>query len=148
MIQQTLYLTDYGNWEARIYYAEAECYCAAMLEDLERIGCPRRDLERIEGLLRRCRRNTGFTYTSREHHFSVVFIAPTDSAAEFNDTYDHEKGHLAKHIARALGIDPWGEDYQYLAGEIAYQTFPYASRFLCEHCRRLHKSKESSIFAV
>lgn len=135
MIVQDLDLYDYGGWQARIYYAEHECFGDEVLDDLMSVGYGGGDFERIAELLYRCRRNTGFTYTNNRERRSVVFIAPTDSASEFNDSYTHESGHLAKHIARELGIDPWGEAYQYLAGEIAYQTFPAAKRFLCDHCR-------------
>ena len=33
------------------------------------------------------------------------------------------------------GIDPYGEQQQYLSGEIGQRMFPVARRFLCEHCR-------------
>ena len=39
------------------------------------------------------------------------------------------------HICSAYGIDPFGEEYQYLTGEIGQKMFKIARRFLCEHCR-------------
>lgn len=60
----------------------------------------------------------------------------TDSSDEFQNTYDHEKGHLAMHICSALGIDPFSEEYQYLTGEIGKNMFKVAKKFLCDHCRK------------
>ena len=51
-------------------------------------------------------------------------------------TFDHEKGHLAIHIAKYYDIDPYGEEYQYLTGDIGKKLFPIASKFMCKHCRQ------------
>lgn len=58
------------------------------------------------------------------------------SAEEFQNTFDHEKGHLAMHISSALKIKPYGEEYQYLTGEIGQSMFKIAKRFLCDDCRQ------------
>ena len=60
----------------------------------------------------------------------------TTSAEEFQNTFDHEKGHLAMHISSALKIKPYGEEYQYLTGEIGQSMFKIAKRFLCDDCRQ------------
>lgn len=139
MIVQEIHLGNYG-WSATIYYAEAKCLCEEVLAELREIGAEEGDLADIGGLLQRCDRNTGFTYSTPRGK-SVVYIAPTDDASQFMDTYDHEKGHLAKHIALYRNINPWGEEYEYLAGEIGRQTFPAAKRFLCDGCRKKHSSE-------
>lgn len=79
--------------------------------------------------------NTGLTYSNFRLRYSVVVIGITTSADEFQNTFDHEKGHLAKHIGEALDIDLFGEEYEYLTGEIGMQMFKIAKRFMCEHCR-------------
>ena len=33
-------------------------------------------------------------------------------------------------------IDVFGEEFQYLTGEIGKQTFKIARKFMCEHCRK------------
>ena len=60
----------------------------------------------------------------------------TSSPGEFQNSWDHEKGHLCRHISKAFGIDPYGEEAQYLSGEVGQKMFPIAKRFLCEHCRK------------
>ena len=61
-------------------------------------------------------------------------IGRASSVFEFQNTYDHEKGHVTMHIAKALGIDPFGEELQYLAGDIGRKTYPVARMYLCAGC--------------
>ena len=81
--------------------------------------------------------NTGCTFTNQELRSTTIIIARSTDAAQFNDTYDHEKGHLAMHICQYENIDPFSEEYQYLTGEIGRLMFPAAKQFLCDHCRGL-----------
>ena len=80
--------------------------------------------------------NIGLTYSSLKHRCSIVVIGITTSAAEFQNTFDHEKGHLVMHISSACKIDPFSEKYQYLAGEVGQKMFRIAKRFLCDECRK------------
>lgn len=43
---------------------------------------------------------------------------------------------LSMHISSALKIKPYGEEYQYLTGEIGQSMFKIAKRFLCDDCRQ------------
>ena len=80
--------------------------------------------------------DTGFTYSNLKGRCSVMVIGLTSSPAEFQNTFDHEKGHLAMHICEIDKIEPFSEEYQYLTGEIGQLMFPVAKNFLCEHCRK------------
>lgn len=80
--------------------------------------------------------NTGITYSNFKYKCSVVVIGLTTSAEQFQNTFDHEKGHLAMHISSALNIAPQGEEFQYLTGEIGQAMFKAAKRFLCDDCRK------------
>ena len=55
--------------------------------------------------------NTGFTYTDPDKHLTIIVIGLTDSAEQFANTYDHEKGHAATHIAQYYDLDPYGEKF-------------------------------------
>lgn len=79
--------------------------------------------------------NMGFTWSDCDARRSVLIIGKTTDAAQFNDTYDHEKGHLAIHICQEYDMDPFSERYQYLTGEIGRQMFIVAKHYLCDHCR-------------
>lgn len=135
MIVQDINLPEY-DWRCRVYYAVTGYWADAILKDLRAIGCSGSKYRKAERNLRSGHLDTGLTYSNRRAGESVMVIALTSSAAEFANSYDHEKGHLAKHIARAYDLDPFGEELQYLSGDIALRMFPVAKRFLCDCCRK------------
>ena len=133
MIRQDVYLEKW-DWYVMIYYAVDTYYMDEILEELEMIGCNYTD--EIEEDLTQHPYNNGLTYSNLKRRVSLVVIGLTETPDEFQNTYDHEKGHLAMHIAETDNMDVFGEEFQYLAGEIGKQTFPIARRFMCEHCRK------------
>ena len=133
MIRQDVYLEKW-DWYVMIYYAVDTYYMDEILEELEMIGCTYAD--EIEEDLTQHPYNNGLTYSNMRRRVSLVVIGLTETPEEFQNTYDHEKGHLAMHIAEEDRMDVFGEEFQYLAGEIGKQTFPIAKRFMCEHCRK------------
>ena len=82
------------------------------------------------------RMNTGLTYSDYRRRETVMVISLTSTPEEFQNSWDHEKGHLCRHISKAFGIDPYGEEAQYLSGYVGQKMFPVAKKFLCEHCRK------------
>lgn len=135
MIVQDIYLEDY-DWSIRVYYAVHEYFISNILIDLLDIDCDEESFFKIKGLMETGKDNIGFTYTNTEMGASLMLIGKTDSSDEFQDTFDHEKGHLVMHISSALGIDPYSEEYQYLAGEVGKRMFKVAKKFLCDHCKQ------------
>lgn len=132
MITQNIYLKDW-DWYVKVYYAVDTVYMDEVLGELESIGCTDDVLYDTENVL--IKENTGMTYSNLKSRCSIVVIGLTSSPAEFQNTFDHEKGHLAMHIAEALDIDVFGEEFEYLTGEIGQKMFKCAKPFLCEHCR-------------
>ena len=92
-------------------------------------------LDEIAESFERQQYNWGLTYSNLKGRCSIVIIGLTSSPAEFQNTFDHEKGHLAMHICEVDHIDPFSEEYQYLTGEIGQSMFSVAKNFLCVHCR-------------
>lgn len=135
MIVQDIYLQDW-DWCVRIYYAVSTYYMDDILGELEEIGCSNKELIKAEQLFIDSPYNVGLTYSNLAGRCSVMVIGLTNSPEQFQNTFDHEKGHLAMHIAKELKIDTSSEEFQYLTGEIGQQMFKIAKRFLCEHCRK------------
>lgn len=140
MIVQDFYIGRYG-WHVRVYYAVTTYWAGWIAGDLESIGCRGYDLERACRSLESGDLNTGITYSNNRMRETVMVIALTSSPEEFQNSFDHEKGHLCRHISKVFGIDPYGEEEQYLSGEIGQKMFPVAKRFLCEHCRKGMKGR-------
>jgi hypothetical protein len=102
---------------------------------LEGIGCSKSDIDSAILVLDSGEDNRGITFSNDKTRESIIVIGETTCPAQFSNSFDHEKLHLAMHIARVDNINPFGEELAYLAGEIGMETFPIAKMFLCEHCR-------------
>lgn len=135
MIIQNIYINEW-DWSVVVYYAIDDYYLDEICDALYEIGCSYDKIEEFEEFLTTERYNFGITYSNFVNRCSVVVIGITSSPREFQNTFDHEKGHLAMHICEADNIDPFSEEYQYLTGEIGQKMFPIAKKFLCEHCRK------------
>ena len=135
MIVQDIYLNKY-DWDIRVYYALDIYYIDDILDDLMIIGCLPKELFAVEELFISNELNRGYTFTNSKLKTSIVIIGKTSSADEFQNTFDHEKGHLVMHISQSLDIDVYSEDYQYLAGEIGRKMFKEAKKFMCDCCRQ------------
>lgn len=135
MIIQKVYLKDY-DWIIKVYYAVDRYYTNDIIQDLKNFNIKSHELSNIKHLLNSNTFNIGFTYSDYTIRKTIIVIGLTSSASEFQNTFDHEKGHAAMHIGEYYQLNPYGEDYQYLAGEIGKKLFPYAKMFLCDHCRK------------
>lgn len=105
MIVQDFYIPEY-DWEVRVYYAVDCYYTGRIMADLRRVGCRGADLMDAFRNMRSCNLNTGITYSNTRDRQTVMVIALTSSPGEFQNSWDHEKGHLCRHISKAFGIDP------------------------------------------
>lgn len=133
MIVQTVYLPWY-DWHIKVYYAVNAYYTDEILEELADFNPAVSEYSNVKELMEDYKYNTGFTFTDYKKKKSLVVIGLTTSPEEFQNTFDHEKGHLAIHIAKYYDVDPYGEEFQYLAGEIGKRLFPIAKKFMCKHC--------------
>lgn len=140
MITQDFYLPKY-DWHVRVYYAVTTYWRDRILSDLRRIGCRGTEWLRAKRSLTDGALNTGLTYSNFAEGKTVMVISLTSSPAEFLNSWEHEKKHLARHIEQAYGIDPYSEEAAYLEGGVAQKMFPMAKMFLCEHCRSHLKEK-------
>lgn len=135
MLVQTFYLPQY-EWSVKVYYAVDRYYTDDILHDLDNLDIDNYEYFKAKRSLSKAIKNTGFTYTNYRQKSSVIVLGLTTSADEFQDTFDHEKGHLSIHIATYYHLNPYGEEAQYLNGDIGKAMFPYAKLFLCDNCRK------------
>lgn len=135
MIIQEIKLIKY-NWSIVVYYAVDAYYSDEILKKLESYNPTVKEYSSVKKLMENYEYNTGFTFTDYKKKKSLVVIGLTTSPEEFQSTFDHEKGHLAIHIATYYDIDPYSEDFQYLTGEIGKKLFPIAKKFMCKHCSK------------
>lgn len=134
MIRQVITLKDY-LWRIRVYYAVDAYYAEEILSLMEDLGASGIELRKAANAMQSGCSNIGLTCSAPERRETVMVIGRADSPEEFQNTFDHEKGHLVKHICLADRVDPFGEEAEYLAGAIGQRMFRVARRFLCGHCR-------------
>lgn len=141
MIVQDFTIDKYG-WYVKVYYATSFYPFKEIENDLYSLGYDDVKVEETIEELKEYKENEGYIFTNIHADRSLIIIGPTTSAEDFQDTFDHEKGHLAMHIAIAKDIDPFSEEFQYLNGVIGKQMFRAGKMFLCEHCRTKLLEKE------
>lgn len=134
MLVQQFTIPDY-DWYVKVYYAVDRYYIDDILQDLDEMNIANDEYFIVKDSLMNQELNIGFTYTNYQKKSTVVIIGLTTSAAEFQNTFDHEKGHVAMHISSYYHLNPYGEKCQYLQGEIGKKMFPFAKQFLCDFCR-------------
>ncbi len=122
----------YGwDWDIIALYDVVPSDLDYVLHELRRFDCPASMLRKAKRNVLDGYPNNGLTYTNNEERVSVMIIGRATCPAQFWNTLDHEKGHVAEHIAERMGLDHKGEEIEYLKGLIAEKVYPEAIRFLC-----------------
>ena len=103
MITQNIYLEDW-DWYVKVFYAVDTYYIDEILGELEAIGCTDRELLKAEKVFTNNEYNVGLTYSNLNYKCSVIVIGLTSCPAEFQNTFDHEKGHLAMQCTMDIRI--------------------------------------------
>lgn len=98
-------------------------------------GAPHSLITHVSGNISAGRLNEGFCFSDPVARRTVAAIGEAASGPEFLNTTVHEITHIAQDIARAEGLDPWGEDIAYLAGEISRKISDIVCEMSCPHCR-------------
>lgn len=133
MTVQRVFLDDW-RWTVIVCYNAVAEDTGTILDLMDEAEIPFDKIEAAERILSNFQPDSGLTASSSKSRSSVCVIGRASSVFEFQNTYDHEKGHVTMHIAKALGIDPFGEELQYLAGDIGRKTYPVARMYLCAGC--------------
>ena len=134
MIKVTLHIRKY-DWLVHCYFA-VDCYYACeILAKMREIGASRRIQGEAYASMASDKLNGGITYSNYDKRESVLVTQLTSDASEFFNSFIHETGHLATHIATTEGIDLEGEEVRYIQGDISRALYPFCSTLLCPHCR-------------
>lgn len=141
MIKQVFTIDDYC-WFVKVFYIVDTFPKEEVYESLIDLGCDEDEAADTVDSLEEEGLNVGAIYSNIHRRASLIVIGKADSADEFYDTFDHEKGHLAMHICVADDIDPFSEKYQYLVGDIAKSMFNAAKELFCEKCREGYMERQ------
>lgn len=128
MIVQDIHIYKY-DWVVRAYF-NVDNYYPFIVRDLKDIGCDDGS-DMLKGLLNNSP-NSGFTFSSSYNKASVLVVSKCTSPEQFQNTFDHEKGHLAMHIAETFDINVYSEEFQYLTGSIGQLLYLGAKDYICD----------------
>lgn len=129
MIRQWVYFTEW-DWTMVACFDVTSDDAGAVLKLLKTAGCSYEVFLRAKQNLLHEGLNTGLTYSNKDKRVSIMVVKEASDSAQFWNTLDHEKGHVATHIGAALGIDCRGEEQEYIAGEIAQELYPIAREYI------------------
>ena len=127
---------DSWDWDLTVFLDTRQEDARLLVRTLRENGCGGRNLRRALRNLRSGELNTGLTYTDGDDRRTVMIVSHASGPAEFWNTLDHEKNHVAEHIATTDYIDRKGEEFSYLHGELAQRLYPIARTFICTCSRR------------
>lgn len=130
MIRQNLYIEKY-DWYVYIYYAVDDYYIEEIMWMLYRIDCPYRFMQQAWDNMSANKLNQGLTYSNYKRRETVMVIGRASSAAEYENSIQHELRHLVDNMVEALNLKP-GEPPGYLAGETAMMMHPITKLLTCE----------------
>lgn len=133
MIHRKLFI---GRWECDFFFAVSGEYDVSRILDLlYEADAPMRVIRRAEEKMLRNLPDEGFTWSEFWNRRSVIVIGPASSGAEFIDSFVHEIGHLADHIALGLGFRLDSEKSKYILGDTAREFAEVVCRLGCSKCQ-------------
>jgi len=125
-----------GDWVIRFLFSFDKNDKGRVLESLFWADAPNSIVTQVMENIQAGRLNEGFCYSNPPLRRTVLGTGNASSGPEVLNTMVHEIVHICQHIAGEDGIDPYGEEFAYLAGDISREV----SDIVCElSCPRCHK---------
>ena len=121
MIKQYIELGN-AEWHIYVYYNVNRYNIKDVIDTLQSLGCPRRDILKSTRILS-TGLNTGMTYSNTNMKISLVCIGRYNSKEQLLNTVVHEAKHVQSHICSYYNIDEDSEQAAYLIGYIAQKMY-------------------------
>lgn len=109
--------------------------------DMERIldalvwaDAPESIIQEVSENVRAGRLNEGFTYSEPSLRRTVFATGVAENGPEVLDSAVHEIIHICQHVALEDGMDPFGEPFAYLGGNISREISDIICVLSCPHC--------------
>lgn len=132
MIQTGFHIGDRDWWVMATIGIQGEEDLDEVYKALAASGSPEDEARKACRVL--SRKNSGYTFSHLDGHFTLLFASAATSADELYDTIAHEVKHAVEHISNYYGVDPKSEQAAYLQGELSKQLFPAIALAVCPKC--------------
>ncbi|UKK52141.1 hypothetical protein L6472_06055 [Prevotella sp. E13-17] len=122
-----------GWWLVTVIYLPRQEDMNTMVQIMDRIGCPDKDIMESCRLLTE-EWNKGVTFSNPRLRRSVMVIGRSENWEQFFDTVLHEIRHVTDDIIRAYDIMNYGEPPAYTQGYLGRRMAPMIRRLACPCC--------------
>lgn len=96
-------------------------------------------ISKVERNVSAGRLNEGFCFSNGRLRRTVLGTGKATSGPEVLDSMVHEIIHICQHIAMEDRIDPFGEQFAYLGGDISREVSDIVCELSCPHCNKKNR---------
>jgi len=125
---------DIADWTIRFLFSFDSSDRVRVVDSLLWADAPDSLIFHITENMKAGRLNEGFCYSTPSLRRTVLGTGLAESGPEVLNTMIHEIIHICQHIAREDGIDPLGESFAYLGGDIAREVSDIVCELSCPNC--------------
>lgn len=123
-----------NDWTIRFLFSFDKADRNRVIDSLFWSGAPDSIIESVEDNIEAERLNEGFCYSNSLLRRTVLGTGIASSGPEVLNTMTHEIIHICQHMALRDKIDPYGEEFAYLGGDIAREVSDIVCRLSCPIC--------------
>jgi hypothetical protein len=138
MLYQEIAIPKY-RWRLFVFYDTTKQDADDVMDCLYDLGCNGKTAKRAYLNLHSDQLDTGLTFSNKRK--TCIVLGRASDKANFAHTFTHEITHCSIHIANEYGINPNSEALAYIAGDLGSVMLPYASKFLCDCCKKVYDGK-------
>lgn len=131
----TIRRTRIRRWDIVFYFSFNIYDKERILDALIWAKAPNSVISKVLENISAGRLNEGFCYSNSELRRTVLGVGAASSGPEVLNSMIHEIIHICQHIALEDGLDPYGEPFAYLGGDIAREVSDIVCLLSCPHCR-------------
>ena len=125
-----------ADWDIRFLFSFDKNDKAQVLGSLFWADAPNSIVSKVSGNIEAGRLNEGFCYSNPKLRRTVLGTGVASSGPEVLDSMVHEIIHICQHIALEDNIDPYGEGFAYLGGDIAREVSDIVCELSCPKCHK------------
>lgn len=131
----TIRRTRIRRWDIVFYFSFNIYDKERILDALVWAKAPNSVISQVLENISAGRLNEGFCYSNAKLRRTVLGTGIASSGPEVLNSMVHEIIHICQHIAEEDGLDPFGEEFAYLGGDIAREVSDIVCVLSCPHCR-------------
>ena len=124
------------DWTIRFLFSFDKYDKAQVLDALFWADAPNSIVSQVSKNIQAGRLNEGFCFSNPKLRRTVLGTGIAENGPEVLDSMVHEIIHICQHVAMEDDMDPFGEPFAYLGGDIARSVSDIVCELSCPHCSR------------